>query len=256
MKIVSPSSFRFSPRLASFLIRLRRLFPSTLIGTCASSTVPISLGSASSPDGLDPQDGNAQWAANAVLDGDLDTYWDQQDDATGPHVLQLDGSYSFGGYSFITYEPNNFAPKSWTLTCDGVEIDAQENYVYQSTTTFTTCTGLPHTCSIVQLRITAWHGPSPAIREFSLHPIDQEGKNLKLAADPKWTSLSQKNARNVTHAVRHEGRSGDVPCTRVCVTRTRGRVTRTIRPSNRGGARPCPAPQPVAPGIDPARSIF
>ena len=31
-----------------------------------------------------------------------------------------------------------------------------------------------------------------------------------------------------------------------------GRVTRTIRPSNRGGARPCPAPQPVALGIDPA----
>ena len=177
MKIVSPSSFRFSPRLASFLIRLRRLSPSTLIGTCASSTVPISLESASSPDGLAPE---GAYQARAVLDGDLDTYWDQQDDATGPHVLQLDGSYSFGGYSFIAYLANNYAPKSWTLTCDGVEIDAQENYVYQSTTTFTTCTGLPHTCSIVQLRITAWHGPSPAIREFSLHPIDQEGKNLKL----------------------------------------------------------------------------
>ena len=161
------------------------------MGTCAGSTVPISLGSASSPDGL-ATDNHGTEASNAVLDGDLDTYWDQQDDATGPHILQLDGSYSFGGYSFITYEPNIFAPKSWTLTCDGVEIDAQENYVYRSTSTFITCTGLPHTCSIVQLRITAWYGHSPAIREFSFHPIDQEGKNLKLAADLKMEHPSAK----------------------------------------------------------------
>ena len=73
-----------------------------------------------------------------------------------------------------------------------------------STTTFTTCTGLPHTCSIVQLRITAWYGRSPAIREFSFHPINQEGKNLKLTADPKMDIPRPKNARNVTHSVCHE----------------------------------------------------
>ena len=45
---------------------------------------------------------------------------------------------------------------------------------------------------------------------------------LKLAADPKMDIPRPKNARNVTHSVRHAGRSGDVPRTRVCVTRTRG----------------------------------
>ena len=147
------------------------------LSTCGSA-IPLTPESASSPDGLVPDHGNSE---ALLMDGDLGTYWDQTDGA-GPHILQLNGPYTLGGYSFVAYEPNFFAPKTWTLTCDGNTIDIQSDYNYlvpRSSTTFATCFGVTHICSTVQLIISAWYDGSPAIREFSLlSSTDTTGSEL------------------------------------------------------------------------------
>jgi len=146
------------------------------------STIPLTPGSASSPDGIDAQ--NGAFAARAI-DGDLGTFWDQNDVVTGPHILQLDGPYTLGGYSFVAYDTDSFAPKTWTLTCDGNTIDIQSNHVFMAPSkTFTTCFGVTYICSTVQLIISAWYGGSPAIREFSL--LSSSESSTTLAARNLW----------------------------------------------------------------------
>ena len=145
------------------------MHPTTDSGPSCSLTTTVSTGTASSPDGLVPDWGGGE-ATNAV-DGNENTYWDQVDRAAGPHILQLAEPAAFAGYSFTAYNANSFAPKTWTLTCDGVEVDAQTDYNYGSGTSFSVCLNAAHTCSIAQLRISAWYGASPAIRELKLHPI-------------------------------------------------------------------------------------
>lgn len=151
--------------------------PPQLQGNCLlHDSLTVSTGAASSPDALDPELNHG--ASNAV-DENEDTYWDQVDgvEAPWPHILQLDGPAAFAGYTFTAYEANNYAPKTWTLTCYDVwgfakEIHAQTDYDYtvSSGNSFSVCLDAPHTCSKVQLRISAWYGGSPAIRELKLHP--------------------------------------------------------------------------------------
>lgn len=125
---------------------------------------------ATSPDGLDP-DGAGD--ADAATDSDDNTYWDQEDNAAGPHILQLafPGPTFIGAYSFSGFAANDFIAKSWRITCDGNTIDEQTDVAY-TVNSFERL--LPYQeCTTVQMRITAWYGSSPAVREFGLYQGQQ-----------------------------------------------------------------------------------
>jgi hypothetical protein len=123
---------------------------------------------ATSPDGYSPDDTGGD--ADAAVDGDENTYFDQDNNQAGPYILQLTNTPSFAGYSLDGYANNEFAPKSWTLECDGTTIDTQTDHSY-SDNLFTTGLTQTFSCTTLQLVITDWYDDSPAIREFQLHPL-------------------------------------------------------------------------------------
>ena len=74
----------------------------------------------------------------------------------------------FRGYSITGRANNDYAPRNWTLRCDGVLIDRQAGYAY-TRNRFLTCLPQSHTCASLQLSIVAWYGASPSIRTFGLY---------------------------------------------------------------------------------------
>jgi len=141
--------------------------------TCDVS-VNFALGvPATSPDGLNPDGDGGE--ANYAVDGNLDNWWDQQDNAGSPHILELDltgAQNSVRGYGFSAWAFDAHSPKTWQIKCDGVVIDEVLNHDYSDCqcSDYETCLDREYSCDTLQLYITAWHGPSPAIREFYLRP--------------------------------------------------------------------------------------
>ena len=136
-------------------------------GSCDMTTDDYACGlTASSPDGHDPDYGGVD--AYGAVDCNFNTYWDQNGGAA-PHILQLDNVPAFSGYKIIAYEPNFYAPMSWTLVCDGATIEAQTDVDYNGAFFFRTCLESTFTCAVLQLRITSWYASSPGIREFVLY---------------------------------------------------------------------------------------
>lgn len=118
-----------------------------------------------SPDGYDADWGGKQ--AYSTTDGNEGTYWDQEDNVEGPHILQVKGAAPFEGYKIIGYENNNYSPKTWELECDDTVVQSVEHYFY-SDNIFRICFGVTYVCSVVRLVITDWYGLSPGVREFTL----------------------------------------------------------------------------------------
>ncbi len=130
-------------------------------------------GVASHPDGL-YRDGQAS-GAQAAIDGDPKTYWDETDNQK-LYVLQVlwKKPIAFNYMRIMGYVQDNYAPKDFEIVCDGKVVKSVTNAVYVNNLL---ALRLPDTqCRLLQLRITGYYGNSPAIRELELYHTLEGGK--------------------------------------------------------------------------------
>lgn len=125
-------------------------------------------GVATSPDGLEPdgQSGGDQ----AAIDGDLSTYWDETDNQAEYRLrIDLPEPTYFSGVRITGYQHHNYAPRDFDVVCDGVVAVTVRDAQYAGNVLTVL---LPRTkCSVIELRISSSHGPSPAIRELELFDL-------------------------------------------------------------------------------------
>ncbi len=123
-------------------------------------------GTATSPDGIE-KDG-AAGDDQAAIDGDPATYWDEAD---GQKVYRLVVTFKqpekVAAISILGYAHHNFAPKDFEVLCDGRVAKKVENAQYDSN--FLLVRLDETTCKTVELKITGYHGNSPAIRELGVY---------------------------------------------------------------------------------------
>jgi hypothetical protein len=123
-------------------------------------------GTATSPDGLE-KDGGAG-SDQAAIDGDTGTYWDEAD---GQKLYRLVVAFKqpekIAAISIIGYEHHSYAPKDFEILCDGKVVKKVENAQYDNNFLLLRLDEV--TCTSVELKITAYYGQSPAIRELGIY---------------------------------------------------------------------------------------
>ena len=127
-------------------------------------------GKATSPDGLE-SDG-AAGGDQAAIDGDVNTYWDEEDDKA-LYCLQVDfpEPVVIEGLSILGYKHHDYAPKDFAVVCDGAVVLSVKDAQYDANLLELK---LPKTkCKSLQLKITGYYGKSPAIRELGIHGSKQ-----------------------------------------------------------------------------------
>lgn len=163
------------------------------------------MAKASSPDDLvkDGQAGEDQ----AAIDGDPNTYWDEQD---GEKLYRLILTFPFpidiATLRITGYTHHSYAPKDFAILCDGKAVKAVKDAVY---TNNVLTVELPRTrCGALELKISGYYGLSPAIRELEVFGPEEKvpGGQAKvltkpLAAKYEWrkgeTSLALLNGGQV-----------------------------------------------------------
>ena len=124
------------------------------------------LGQADSPDGLRPD--GASGGDRAGIDQNPATYWDEQDGAKlYRYRVRFPKPVRLVGFGLIGYQQENYAPKDFTVVCDGKEVLAVRNARYTQNFFFRRFPE-PVLCKECELRITGYYGRSPAIRELLL----------------------------------------------------------------------------------------
>lgn len=123
------------------------------------------LAKASSPDDLD-KDG-AAGGDMAAIDGNKETYWDEAD-GKGLYCLRLDWpqEVSASSVKIVSYAHHSFAPKDFDVICDGKVVKNVKGAVYDDLDLFVVFE--PVKCKSLELKITAYYGGSPAIRELEV----------------------------------------------------------------------------------------
>ncbi len=129
---------------------------------------------ASSPDGL-KKDGGAS-GDQAAIDGDPDTFWDEQDGAK-LYRLRLDFKQptNLAAISIEGYAHHSYAPKDFDIVCDDKVVKQVRKAAYDNNRLIVR---FPATkCKSLELKITGYYGGSPAIRELELYgAADGSGK--------------------------------------------------------------------------------
>jgi type 1 glutamine amidotransferase len=127
---------------------------------------------ADSPDGLEPDLGGKE--APAVNDGNLDTYWDEENGKPLYRLrLTFDQPTTIATIAITGYKHHYAAPRDFSVSCDGkatatlTGIEYTDNHVLID---------VPETtCTVLELEITGYYGPSPGVRELEVYgPIDQQ----------------------------------------------------------------------------------
>lgn len=126
----------------------------------------LALGAkATSPDGWE-KDG-ASGGDQAAIDGDPGTYWDEADGKDRYRLcITLKAPASATAMVITGYQHHQYAPKTFTILCDGKPIKTVKDAVYTSNElviVFDKVTG-----KAFELDITGYYGNSPAIRELKL----------------------------------------------------------------------------------------
>ena len=121
---------------------------------------------ASSPDGL--KDDGASTGAGAAIDGNLNSYWDKEDNKSN-YVLQLDfkTKVKFSEIVIKGHSHHKYSPKSFDIIADGKVIKSIKNARYKNNTLIIKVAQTE--LKSLQLKITQSHGPSPGIRELELY---------------------------------------------------------------------------------------
>jgi hypothetical protein len=125
---------------------------------------------ATSPDGLD-SDGAAS-GDQAAIDGNPETYWDEQDGAKLYRlVVTFPQPTKLAVIRITGYQHHNYAPKDFDVLCDGKAVKSVRNAQYDDNRL---TVAFPQTqCTSLELKITGYYGRSPAVREleaFGLEP--------------------------------------------------------------------------------------
>ncbi len=130
-------------------------------------------GTATSPDDLD-KDG-AAGGDQAAIDGDPNTYWDEQD---GQKLYRLVVAFpqpqTIAAISLVGYQHHQYAPKDFEVLADGKSVKRVENAQYDDNLLVVRLE--PTTCRTLELRITGYYGNSPAVRELGIYkPAETKG---------------------------------------------------------------------------------
>ncbi len=129
---------------------------------------------ADSPDGLTPDLGGQE--ADAAIDGDLATYWDEQNDREIYRFrLVFDVPVKIAHIAITGYRHHYAAPSGFTVLCDGEAVAQVDGAAYIDNFL---AIGLPETeARELVLEITSYYGPSPGIRELEVYgplPVTEE----------------------------------------------------------------------------------
>lgn len=123
-------------------------------------------GTASSPDDLN-KDGTAG-DDQAGIDGDPNTYWDEQDNQKlYRFVVTFKQPKKIAAISLMGYAQHSFAPKDFEIMSDGKLLKKVDNAQYDDN--FLVVRLDEATCTSVELKITGYYGGSPAIRELGIY---------------------------------------------------------------------------------------
>jgi type 1 glutamine amidotransferase len=144
---------------------LREAAASLLLKLSKSENLAIGA-TAAKPDGL-TIDGASQ-GAQAAIDGNPDTYWDEEDNRS-LYILrvQLMEPATVSALRIMGYQQEGYAPKDFEILCDDKVVQQVENARYRNN--LLTVTFPATRCSTVELRITGYYGLSPAIRELEIY---------------------------------------------------------------------------------------
>lgn len=127
----------------------------------------LALGAtATSPDSLE-SDGQASGDQSAI-DGDPATYWDEVDNQPEYRLrVAFPAPLEVGAIRITGYQPGAYAPRDFEILCDGQVVLSVSEAVYDNNQFAVT---FPATrCGTLELRITGYHGLSPAIRELEVY---------------------------------------------------------------------------------------
>ena len=161
------------------------------------------LGTASSPDGLE-QDGDGR-GDRAAIDGDPNTYWDEQD---GAPLYRLVVSYKqpekIAALAVMGWGQHAFAPKDFEVLCDGKPVRKIENARYTQNVLL-----LPieeTVCRSVEIKITGYYGGSPAVRELGIfRRINQTKPDYRVLVFSKTLGYRHANIPLGVEAIRRLG---------------------------------------------------
>ncbi|MBU0618026.1 MAG: PmoA family protein [Planctomycetes bacterium] len=121
---------------------------------------------ADSPDGIEPDFGGEE--ASAVNDGNLDTYWDEENGQPLYRLrLTFDEPTTIATIAITGYKHHYAAPRDFSISCDGNEIAAVAGIEYADNHLLV---DVPETtCTVLELEITGYYGPSPGVRELEVY---------------------------------------------------------------------------------------
>ena len=123
-------------------------------------------GTATSPDGLE-KDG-ASGGDQAAIDGDPDTYWDEED---GKDLYRLVVTFKqperIAALSITGYQHHGYAPKDFEVLCDGKVVKKIANAQYDNNLLVIRLDEV--TVTTVELKITGCYGQSPGVRELGIY---------------------------------------------------------------------------------------
>jgi hypothetical protein len=163
-----------------------------IFGRAPAGLVNIAArGIATSPDGLE-QDGDGR-GDQAAIDGDANTYWDEQDGAPLYRlVVAFRQPEKVDALAVMGWGQHEFAPKDFEVLCDGRVVRKVESARYTRTILFVPIEET--TCRTVELKMTGCYGGSPGIRELGIFcpaqpkpPVTAPGSPLIVEENPQGT---------------------------------------------------------------------
>ncbi len=128
---------------------------------------------ARSPDGIE-KDG-AAGGDPAAIDGNSETYWDEQDDHR-LYLLKIDlpRPANVSAISILGHKHHDFAPKDFRILCDNEVVKTVQGATYIDNELVVV---FPSTrCKSLELAISGCYGKSPAIRELGIYHVDLPGQ--------------------------------------------------------------------------------
>lgn len=145
---------------------------------------------ADSPDGLEPDFGGQD--APAAIDGDLETYWDEQDNQPEYRLrLTFDRPTTVAAIAINGYRHHYHVPRGFAVLCDDREVARVQDATYADNYL---ALMLPETtCTTLALVITDCFNESPAIREFEVYGPYGDDDRIQLAWDRSDSTLTLLN---------------------------------------------------------------
>ena len=108
-----------------------------------------------------------------AIDGNVDTYWDDQDRGGELYnlTLKFPEPVAISALAITGWQHHDFSPKDFVILCDGKPVATVKDAQYTANRLILAITR--QTCRTVALNIAASHGGSPGIRELEVYDLQQ-----------------------------------------------------------------------------------